>query len=71
MNAAQEVPAPKGDAGGARGTSTATVTRSGAGASLDWEMTFSGLTGPAACEVARGQLRSPCAGRAGAACARP
>jgi hypothetical protein len=47
MNAAQEVPAPKGDVAAARGTFTATVTKSDSGASLNWEMTFSGLTGPA------------------------
>jgi hypothetical protein len=47
MNAAQEVPAPKGDVAAARGTFTATVTKSDAGASLTWEMTFTGLTGPA------------------------
>lgn len=47
MNAADEVPEPKGDVGGARGTFTATVTKSGSGASLSWNMTFSGLTGPA------------------------
>lgn len=47
MNAAQEVPTPKGDVGAARGTFTATVTRSGTGAVLSWQMTFTGLTGPA------------------------
>ena len=48
MNAAQEVPAPSGDVAGARGTFTATVTKSGAGATVRWTMTFRGLTGPAA-----------------------
>lgn len=47
LNAAQEVPAPTGDVGAARGTFTATLTKSGAGATLRWELTFSGLTGPA------------------------
>jgi hypothetical protein len=50
MTAAQEVPAPTGDVGAARGTFTATVTKasSGSGGVLTWELTFSGLTGPAA-----------------------
>jgi hypothetical protein len=47
MTAAQEVPAPKGEVGAARGTFTATVTKSDTGATLNWQMTFSGLTGPA------------------------
>jgi hypothetical protein len=47
LDAAQEVPTPTGDVGGARGTFTATVTRSGAGTALEWRLTFSGLTGPA------------------------
>jgi CHRD domain len=47
MNAAQEVPAPKGNVSGARGTFTATVTKSGSGAALSWNMTFAELTGPA------------------------
>lgn len=47
MNAAQEVPAPSGDVGNARGTFTATVTRSDTGASISWQLTFSGLTGNA------------------------
>lgn len=47
MNAAQEVPAPKGDVSAARGTFSAQVTASGTGATLTWEMTFSALTGPA------------------------
>ncbi len=48
MNAAQEVPAPSGDVAGARGTFSATVTKSGTGATVRWRMTFRGLTGPAA-----------------------
>ena len=47
MTAAQEVPAPTGDVSGARGTFTATATKSGTGAALRWQLTFSGLTGPA------------------------
>jgi Cu/Zn superoxide dismutase len=47
MNAAQEVPAPTGDVSGARGTFTATVTRTDTGATLNWQLTFTGLTGPA------------------------
>jgi hypothetical protein len=47
MNAAQEVPAPTGNVAGARGTFTATVTKSGSGATVGWTMRFSGLTGPA------------------------
>ncbi len=47
LTAAQEVPAPKGDVGAARGTFTATVTRSGTGDVMAWELTFTGLTGPA------------------------
>ena len=47
MDAAQEVPQPRGDVDSARGTFGATVTRSGAGADMRWNMVFSGLTGPA------------------------
>jgi hypothetical protein len=47
MRAAQEVPAPSGDVSAARGTFTATLTKSGAGATVAWKLTFSGLTGPA------------------------
>ena len=47
MNAAQEVPTPTGDVSAARGTFTATVSRSDTGASITWELTFSGLTGNA------------------------
>jgi Cu/Zn superoxide dismutase len=46
MTAADEVPAPRGDVASARGTFTGTLTRSGAGAVLQWTLTFSGLTGP-------------------------
>jgi hypothetical protein len=47
MTAAQEVPAPSGDVGSARGTFSATVTTSAAGGVLNWTLTFGGLTGPA------------------------
>ena len=46
MNAPSEVPAPAGEVAGARGTFTATATGSATGASLSWQMTFDGLTGP-------------------------
>lgn len=46
MNAPSEVPSPTGDVSGARGTFTATATRSATGASVSWQMTFTGLTGP-------------------------
>jgi hypothetical protein len=48
LNAAQEVPAPTGDVDGARGTFTATLTKSAGGATMRWRLSFSGLTGPAA-----------------------
>ena len=47
MNAAREVPAPTGNVAGARGTFTATVTKTDTGASLNWQLTFTGLTGAA------------------------
>ena len=47
LSAGQEVPAPTGDVSAARGSFTATVTRSDSGASITWELTFSGLTGNA------------------------
>ena len=47
MTAAQEVPAPKGDVAAARGTFSATVTRSGTSDVMTWQLTFTGLTGPA------------------------
>jgi CHRD domain-containing protein len=43
----EEVPTPKGDVGSARGTFTATLTKSGTGATITWRLEFSGLTGPA------------------------
>jgi Cu/Zn superoxide dismutase len=47
MAASNETPAPKGDVGSARGTFTATVTKSGTGADLSWKLEFSNLTGNA------------------------
>ena len=47
MDAAQEVPQPRGSVDSARGTFGATLTRSGTGADMRWNMVFSGLTGPA------------------------
>ena len=47
MNSAQEVPAPTGSVSAARGTFTATATKTAAGASLAWRLSFQGLTGPA------------------------
>jgi CHRD domain len=47
MTAAKEVPAPTGNVSGARGTFTATATKTASGGSLAWRLTFQGLTGPA------------------------
>jgi Cu/Zn superoxide dismutase len=47
MTAANETPTPKGDVANARGTFTATVTKSGTGATIAWRLEFSGLTGNA------------------------
>jgi hypothetical protein len=47
MNAANETPTPKGDVSGARGTFTATLTKSGTGASLSWRLEFTNLSGNA------------------------
>lgn len=59
LNAAQEVPAPNGNVAGARGTFTATASRSATGASLEWDLTFSELTGPAvAAHIHTGQRGS-------------
>ena len=44
MNAAKEVPSPTGAVSDARGTFSATVTKSETGASVSWQMSFSGLT---------------------------
>ena len=47
LNSAQEVPAPTGDVSAARGTFTATVTATETGATVAWQLAFSGTTGPA------------------------
>jgi hypothetical protein len=47
MVSANETPTPKGDVGNARGTFTATLTKSGAGAELSWRLEFANLTGNA------------------------
>ena len=47
LNAANETPTPKGDVSAARGTLTATLTKSAAGASMSWRLEFSNLSGPA------------------------
>jgi hypothetical protein len=47
MTATNETPTPKGDVGNARGTFTATLTKSGTGATVAWRLEFSGLTGNA------------------------
>jgi hypothetical protein len=47
MTTAEEVPAPSGNVSSARGTFTATATKSGSGATLNWRLTFSGLSGRA------------------------
>jgi hypothetical protein len=47
MVAGDETPTPKGDVGSARGSFTATLTKSDTGAVLNWELSFAGLTGDA------------------------
>lgn len=47
MNPTDEVPAPSGNVAAARGTFIATATRTATGASLQWRLTFSNLTGNA------------------------
>jgi CHRD domain len=47
MVAGDEVPTPKGDVGSARGSFTATLTKSDTGAVLNWQLSFSNLTGDA------------------------
>ncbi len=60
MNSAQEVPAPAGDVSGARGAFTATVTKSDTGASVAWNLSFSGLTGNAvAAHIHQGATGTP------------
>lgn len=47
LNARQEVPKPKGSANRARGSFTASVTKTGSSGTLSWRLTFSKLTGRA------------------------
>lgn len=47
MNSAKEVPAPTGNVSAARGTFTATATKTASGGTLAWRLAFQGLTGPA------------------------
>jgi CHRD domain len=47
MSAGEEVPAPTGSVGAARGTFAATVTKSDTGAVVAWQLTFEGLSGSA------------------------
>ena len=47
MAAANEVPTPKGDVGNARGTFTATLTKTATGAELTWRLEFDNLSGNA------------------------
>lgn len=47
MTSVEEVPAPTGNVSAARGTFTATVTKSGTGATLAWQLSFSGMSGRA------------------------
>jgi CHRD domain-containing protein len=47
MAAAEEVPTPKGDVGGASGTFTGTLTKTDSGGSLAWQLSFTGLSGNA------------------------
>ena len=47
MTAGEEAPAPRGEVTNARGVFTATATKTATGATLNWTLTFSGLTGPA------------------------
>ena len=60
MNVAQEVPSPTGATTGAGGTFSATVTKSDTGASVAWQLSFTGLTGDAiAAHIHTGAVGSP------------
>jgi Cu/Zn superoxide dismutase len=60
MNAAQEVPSPTGDVSNGQGTFAATVTKTDTGASVSWQLSFSGLTGNAiAAHIHTGAPGSP------------
>ena len=62
LNAAQEIPKPKGVRAGAQGTFTAGLVRSGSGGKLSWRLSFQGLTGKATASHIHVGVR----GRAGA-----
>jgi hypothetical protein len=47
MVAADEVPTPKGEVGSARGSFTATLTKTDTGGALSWQLSFGSLTGDA------------------------
>jgi CHRD domain len=47
MNSADERPAPTGDVANARGAFAATVTKTDTGATLNWTLTFTNMSGPA------------------------
>lgn len=47
LNPTEEVPTPTGNVAAARGTFTAATTKTPTGATLQWRLTFSNLTGPA------------------------
>jgi CHRD domain-containing protein len=60
LNAAQEVPSPTGAVSNAGGTFSATITKSDTGASVSWQLSFSGLTGNAiAAHIHTGAVGSP------------
>ena len=60
LNAAKEVPPPKGEVSGAGGTFSATVTKSDTGASVSWQLSFNSLTGNAiAAHIHTGAVGSP------------
>lgn len=60
MTAEQEVPSPTGDVANARGTFSATVTKTDTGASVAWQMSFSGLSANAiAAHIHTGAAGSP------------
>jgi hypothetical protein len=48
LNPTDEVPPPSGNVTNARGTFTAMATKTATGASLQWRLTFTNLSGPAA-----------------------
>ena len=62
LNAAQEIPKPKGVRAGAQGTFAAGLVRSGSGGKLSWRLSFQGLTGKATASHIHVGVR----GRAGA-----